>query len=94
MPRPNVIGVDDRSERKMHSKAHSIFLNLPKSSNYPADPTLVQVYTTRRAFIDGNRKGERLYRNDPSPVMPELSDGEAYDDGGDAGNSKYARDLQ
>jgi hypothetical protein len=94
MPRPLVIGVDDRSERKIYSKAHSIFLKLPKSPTYPADPTLVQVYTPRRVFIDGNRKGERLYWNDPSPVMPVLSDGKAYGDGGDAEYSKYPRELQ
>jgi hypothetical protein len=94
IPRPLVIGVDDRSERKIYSKAHSIFLKLPKSPSYPADPTLVQVYTTRRVFVDGNRKGERLYWNDPSPVMPVLSEGKAYSDGGDAGYTKYARELQ
>ncbi|KAF7170870.1 hypothetical protein CNMCM5623_003355 [Aspergillus felis] len=94
MPRPLVISVDDRSERRIYSKAHSIFLKLPKSPNYPADPTLVQVYTTRRVFIDGNRKGERLYWNDPSPVMPVLSEGKAYGDGGDTGYSQYARELQ
>ncbi|GIJ89479.1 hypothetical protein Asppvi_008421 [Aspergillus pseudoviridinutans] len=92
--RPLVISVDDRSERKIYSKAHSIFLKLPKRPSFLADPTLVQVYTTRRIFIDGNRKGERLYWNDPSPVMPVLSEGKAYGDGGDAGYSKYARELQ
>ncbi|KAF4159863.1 hypothetical protein CNMCM6936_004178 [Aspergillus lentulus] len=94
MPRPLVISVDDRSERKIYSKAHSIFLKLPKSPTYPADPTLVQVYTPRRVFIDGNRKGERLYWNDPSPVMPVLSDGKVYDDGGDVEYSSYPRELQ
>lgn len=94
MPRPLIISVDDPSERKLYSKAHSFFLRLPKSPTYPADPTLVQVYTTRRVFVDGNRKGERLYRNDPSPVMPVLSNGKLYGDGGDAGYSKYARELQ
>ncbi|GFG06817.1 hypothetical protein IFM61392_04539 [Aspergillus lentulus] len=52
------------------------------------------LYTPRRVFIDGNRKGERLYWNDPSPVMPLLSDKKAYGDGGDAEYSKYSRELQ
>ncbi|KAF7586335.1 hypothetical protein BBP40_009063 [Aspergillus hancockii] len=94
MPRPLVISVDDPSERKLYSKAHSIFLKLPKSPTYPADPTLVQVYTTRRVFVDGNKKGGRLYRNDPSPVMPVLGNGKVYGDRGDAGYSKHARELQ
>jgi hypothetical protein len=93
IPRPLVISVDDPSERKLYSRAHRIFLKLPKSPTYPADPTLVQVYTTRRVFVDGNRKGERLYRHDPSPVMPVLSDGKGHDDGSPS-YAKYPIELQ
>jgi hypothetical protein len=94
IPRPLVISVDDHSERKLYSRAHRMFRILFKSPTYPTEPTLVQVYTTRRVFVDGNSKGERLYRNDPSPVMPVLSDGKACSDAGDPGYNKSATELQ
>lgn len=67
-----LISVDDRFERRIYSRAQKL---LKKGRSLPQNPVacnLLEMYLSRRVFINQNRAGSNLYRDDPSPEVPAL----------------------
>ncbi|KAJ2985517.1 hypothetical protein NUW58_g5484 [Xylaria curta] len=65
-----VIGIDDGAERPIYSRSQKL---LKKIRNHPAIerlPFLMEIYMSRRVFINNNEAGSNLYLGDPSPEKP------------------------
>ncbi|KAI0871747.1 hypothetical protein GGS24DRAFT_44392 [Hypoxylon argillaceum] len=65
-----VIGIDDGAERPIYSRSQKL---LKKIRNNPAIdrlPFLMEIYMSRRVFINNNEAGSNLYLDDPSPKRP------------------------
>lgn len=62
-----VLGVDDSSERRIYSRSQKLLKKIRHSPNYTVEPTMVEVYMSRRIFINGNIAGSNLYLDDPTP---------------------------
>ncbi|KAK8092373.1 uncharacterized protein PG998_014858 [Apiospora kogelbergensis] len=65
--RPLIMSIDDRAERKMYSKAQVLIKKIRRAPQIPSHPLLLELYSARRVFINGNTGGDDLYRDDPSP---------------------------
>ncbi|RDW75371.1 hypothetical protein BP6252_06513 [Coleophoma cylindrospora] len=73
LPRKLMISVDDRVERRIYTRAQDLLKKLRRcSADFPAVPTLVELYMCRRIFVDGNIAGGDLYQADPGADHPHL----------------------
>ncbi|KAI1870345.1 uncharacterized protein JN550_005273 [Neoarthrinium moseri] len=78
-----IISVDDRSERKIYSKAQSVLKAMRRLVPEYPHATLIEAYVARRIFIDGNKEGSTPYWSDPGPDGILLHEGQdqPYDTG-------------
>ncbi|KAK8032674.1 hypothetical protein PG990_002408 [Apiospora arundinis] len=64
--RPLIMSIDDRAERKIYSKAQAFIKKIRRAPQIPSHPLLLELYSARRVFINGNTGGDSLYWNDSS----------------------------
>ncbi|KAK6815746.1 hypothetical protein PG987_016512 [Apiospora arundinis] len=57
----------DRPSAKSVSKAQAFIKKIRRAPQIPSHPLLLEFYSARRVFINGNTGGDSLYWNDSSP---------------------------
>ncbi|MCJ1251488.1 hypothetical protein MMC30_008722 [Trapelia coarctata] len=69
-PRRFLISVDDGAERRIYSSAQKLLKKLRNSPDSKTYPNLVEMYLSRKVFINRNSAGSNLYLDDPTPESP------------------------
>ena len=65
-----LFSIDDAAERRIYSRSQKLLKKIRQSPSMLVDPTLVEVYMSRRVFINRNAAGSNLYLDDPTPEKP------------------------
>ncbi|KAI0887001.1 uncharacterized protein GGS22DRAFT_120374 [Annulohypoxylon maeteangense] len=65
-----VIGIDDSAERQIYSRSQKLLKKIRNHPEIERLPYLMEIYMSRRVFINGNEAGSNLYLDDPSPQNP------------------------
>lgn len=68
-----VISIDDGAERKIYSRSQKLLKKLRSHPAVQRPPSLLEMYMSRRVFIDSNKCGSNLYLDDPSPEKAVLA---------------------
>ncbi|KAI1809584.1 hypothetical protein GGS20DRAFT_274250 [Poronia punctata] len=79
-----ILSIDDAAERRIYSRAQKLLKKLRNNALVERSPSLIEIYMSRRVFIDSNQGGSNMYLADPSPkkavVVPWKPSGEEEED--------------
>lgn len=65
-----ILGIDNGTERRIYSRSQKLLKKIRNSPAVERPSALVEVYMSRRVFINSNEAGSNLYLDDPTPAMP------------------------
>ncbi|KAI0142234.1 hypothetical protein GGR57DRAFT_508777 [Xylariaceae sp. FL1272] len=65
-----VISIDDGAERPIYSRSQKLLKKIRSHTAVQRLPFLMEIYASRRVFINNNEAGSNLYLDDPSPDLP------------------------
>jgi hypothetical protein len=68
-----ILSIDDGSERRIYSRSQKLLKKIRNLPSIERPPVLMEVYMSRRVFINSNGAGSNLYLDDPSPVSPVMA---------------------
>jgi hypothetical protein len=68
-----IIGIDDSAKRPIYSRSQKLLKKIRNHALIEQSPFLMEIYMSRRVFINNNVAGSNLYLDDPSPQKPAVA---------------------
>ena len=65
-----IVGIDDGTERRIYSRSQKLLKKVRNLPGVERPSALMEVYMSRRVFINSNEDGSNLYLADPAPARP------------------------
>jgi hypothetical protein len=68
-----ILGIDDGTERRIYSRSQKLLKKVRNLPSVERPSALMEVYMSRRVFINSNKAGSNLYLDDPTPANPVMA---------------------
>ncbi|KXG50454.1 uncharacterized protein PGRI_069450 [Penicillium griseofulvum] len=68
-----ILGIDDGTERRIYSRSQKLLKKVRNLPGVERPSALMEVYMSRRVFINSNKAGSNLYLDDPTPAKPVMA---------------------